>query len=1111
MRILEDSLNAETISNLHAIDRSNNFCSGIGKVQVSRHAYGTAGGVEWKITFISAVGTILPLTISSYLEGRAASISISSIASANVISGTFSLVFIGHTTRSLPYNISAREMKNAIMSDFPFVVSADVVRTDPTGNCNDGFCLNGPTQSLGYTWFLSITTDIGNISPHSPTSALFDSEGKIEDLAAINYLTGCVNGECPQIVINSGHNTSSSHITSSLKVQKPFSLSYGGSGAGHGGKGGQGFTFPPTGNMYGDEYLSNLYGGSGGSSGLQELIQLTIADIFSRARGGSGGGALELIAHNDIVLGTSAALICNGESGWDNFSTAGGGGAGGSILLAAGGSISISGRLSAKGGSGGNRRDITKRNTLARFSGGGGGGRIAVYGQSVTLTNNPMQVDVSGGTCQKMTPDEDYCHGENGTIYIQKGLEQEIRLDSSLGGAMGTSVAMIVQGKSSQKALDKLSYRPSLFHSGPEYVFHRSERPSRISFFIKLDNSTDNLSTGWGALVEFRSRTWSDSVSDKGSHVTSAIALFVGEKIVHTPNFVYLPSQTLNINVMRPLCNETRLGRWYKVDVHLKWTEMVYDISVDDDHLGSKNIPFLSSGIKSISVSNLNSDVDVWIDELYVGDDARLGFDCSYFLEHYPMQAAWGHEEYKQSNAAHEMIHHESHLLQRQMYTIPNHSGISFFNGEGHISFKNDVKFNDISETWEHRQLDPELLFKVYDHVSFKTKYIFYGDYYDTKSSIAYENIHKEYGGVYACSSTDLIHWKNEGLMLSSRNISDMVEGLNKTLMAKRPKVLFNKESNMYVMWMILENQENNLGMTGVAISDTANGPFEFVRSFYPDGNKTKDQTIHVNENGTAFLLRTFYTTVDYILPEAVMQPIWESVKDGNGGTNFGLNFHRAHYEADYDNFHDVDGNLSSYGVKSRFLDPDADQNNIWKPHSVIGVKAQTWKANYRDGSCGIRKRSDDLELLDPDRTENRENCSNIADNPMHSTPPDKLVGPEKVIETRLAKYVTISKLTKDYLDTTGVLAIFEGGLDDGTRMVSTSDFLGIEDLGWHPISLKSTYLPPVKSESFHQDKKWATIFHQYEEAYNDRAYYSLACLLDNKCPVNFKNQISQE
>ena len=107
--------------------------------------------------------------------------------------------------------------------------------------------------------------------------------------------------------------------------------------------------------------------------------------------------------------------------------------------------------------------------------------------------------------------------------------------------------------------------------------------------------------------------------------------------------------------------------------------------------------------------------------------------------------------------------------------------------------------------------------------------------------------------------------------------------------------------------------------MAAVAVSQHATGPFEFVRSFYPDGNETHDQVVFLAEDQTtALLARTYYSDVDYIMPEPVMQPMWESVKHApghknqqssftfDGSVNFGLNYHRAFYHPAYDDAHDI-------------------------------------------------------------------------------------------------------------------------------------------------------------------------------------------------------------
>jgi hypothetical protein len=130
----------------------------------------------------------------------------------------------------------------------------------------------------------------------------------------------------------------------------------------------------------------------------------------------------------------------------------------------------------------------------------------------------------------------------------------------------------------------------------------------------------------------------------------------------------------------------------------------------------------------------------------------------------------------------------------------------------------------------------------------------------------------------------------------------------------------------------------------------------------------------------------------------------------------------------------------SKDGIHSRFLDPNDPANNVWIPDSVPSVKGQSWKANYDDGTCGKRDIDDDKHHFDPSlpfREEpNRGDCSNIVDNPIHPTLPDKRRGHETVVYQRRTKYVAISRLTDDYLDTSGLVATYEGELEDGAVLL---------------------------------------------------------------------------
>jgi hypothetical protein len=141
-----------------------------------------------------------------------------------------------------------------------------------------------------------------------------------------------------------------------------------------------------------------------------------------------------------------------------------------------------------------------------------------------------------------------------------------------------------------------------------------------------------------------------------------------------------------------------------------------------------------------------------------------------------------------------------------------------------------------------------------------------------------------------------------------------------------------------------------------------------------------------------------------------------------------------------------------------------------------------------------------------------RGDCSNIADNPIHPTLPDKRIGPETVIESWRAKYVAVSRLTPDYLDTSGIIKTFEGELDD-TDLLSLvrqynegdGDLFGWAELADDQISI--TYVRPVHDNQFTQTLNSNLAHHQYEKMFNDRSFYSPACIYDGQCPNNMETR----
>lgn len=72
--------------------------------------------------------------------------------------------------------------------------------------------------------------------------------------------------------------------------------------------------------------------------------------------------------------------------------------------------------------------------------------------------------------------------------------------------------------------------------------------------------------------------------------------------------------------------------------------------------------------------------------------------------------------------------------------------------------------------------------------------------------------------------------------------------------------------------------------------------------------------------------------------------------------------------------------------MNGRYLDPDKHHVSSleWLPGSVPAVVAQAWAKNYKE--------------------------FNIADNPVHATIPDLLIGTPITVERRRTKYIAFSR-----------------------------------------------------------------------------------------------------
>lgn len=92
--------------------------------------------------------------------------------------------------------------------------------------------------------------------------------------------------------------------------------------------------------------------------------------------------------------------------------------------------------------------------------------------------------------------------------------------------------------------------------------------------------------------------------------------------------------------------------------------------------------------------------------------------------------------------------------------------------------------------------------------------------------------------GIHVYKSKDLYNWTDEGIAL--KMLKDKNSMLQKGSVVERPKVIFNKKTNKFVMWFHheLKDQGYKAALTGVAVADNVTGPYKYINSFRIHPNK---------------------------------------------------------------------------------------------------------------------------------------------------------------------------------------------------------------------------------------------------------------------------------
>ena len=109
-----------------------------------------------------------------------------------------------------------------------------------------------------------------------------------------------------------------------------------------------------------------------------------------------------------------------------------------------------------------------------------------------------------------------------------------------------------------------------------------------------------------------------------------------------------------------------------------------------------------------------------------------------------------------------------------------------------------------------------------------------------------------------ACyASKDLVNWEFRRQVLAQADPEDF----GPKWILERPKVYPHARTKKFVMYMHIDGpmpgREGNyqLARVGVAVSDTVDGPYTYVRSFRPLGLESRDIGQFIDDDGTAYLI----------------------------------------------------------------------------------------------------------------------------------------------------------------------------------------------------------------------------------------------------------------
>jgi beta-xylosidase len=105
-------------------------------------------------------------------------------------------------------------------------------------------------------------------------------------------------------------------------------------------------------------------------------------------------------------------------------------------------------------------------------------------------------------------------------------------------------------------------------------------------------------------------------------------------------------------------------------------------------------------------------------------------------------------------------------------------------------------------------------------------------------------------GGISCYRSTNLTDWENLGVVLNPV-AEDPNHDLHCDKVIERPKVAYNKTIKKFVMWLHVDSIDYKAAKSGVAVSDSPSGPFQYLGGFRPNAGVWPVNVTEADKSGT--------------------------------------------------------------------------------------------------------------------------------------------------------------------------------------------------------------------------------------------------------------------